>query len=165
MTDISHLKLKNPRGWFAAGVEVQRALTVLSDGAFKLYIYICLYCRRDTGTLPSNSSEIARNLNKSHQSVRSYLSELQSVGICRVQPWRNRYVKGLITITDSYWPYQRSSNLSVQQGQQDYVSEIKKLMAARACIRSPFSMADESLAHDWFQQTVPLEQIKKAILL
>lgn len=165
MTDTDRLKLKNPRGWFAAGVEVQKALTVLSDGAFKLYMYICLHCRHDTGTLSSNPTEIARNLNKAPHSVRSYLSELQSMGICRVQPGRNRYVKGLITITDPYWPYQRSSNTSVQEGQQDYVSEVKKLMAARSCIRSSFSVADESLAQDWFQQTVALEQIEKAILL
>jgi hypothetical protein len=36
------LVLKNPRGWFAAGAEVQKAMTLLSDGAFKLFVYLCL---------------------------------------------------------------------------------------------------------------------------
>ena len=36
------LILKQPTGWFAAGREFAQALTLLSDGAFKLYVYICL---------------------------------------------------------------------------------------------------------------------------
>jgi hypothetical protein len=37
------MKLKHPQGWFAAGREVSRAIEVLSDAAFKLYIYVCLH--------------------------------------------------------------------------------------------------------------------------
>ena len=33
------LTLKHPTGWFAAGREMQQALAILSDGAFKLYHY------------------------------------------------------------------------------------------------------------------------------
>ena len=45
------LALKLPQGRFAAGPEVERALTRLSDGAFKLFLYLCLNARRDTATL------------------------------------------------------------------------------------------------------------------
>src|SRR6266487_537445 len=44
-------KLKNPSGWFAAGRKVSRALVLLSDGAFKLYIHLCLKAGRSTGLL------------------------------------------------------------------------------------------------------------------
>jgi hypothetical protein len=43
------LRLKHPTGWFAAGREVSRALPLLSDGAFKLYIHLCLTAERSTG--------------------------------------------------------------------------------------------------------------------
>jgi len=43
------LRLKHPTGWFAAGREVLRALALLSDGAFKLYIHLCLTAERSTG--------------------------------------------------------------------------------------------------------------------
>jgi hypothetical protein len=46
MNNSSPLRLKNGRNWFAAGVEVQRALELLSDGAFKVFVYICLNAER-----------------------------------------------------------------------------------------------------------------------
>jgi hypothetical protein len=45
------LILKHPTGWFAAGREFAQALTLLSDGAFKLYVYACLRAGRHTGCL------------------------------------------------------------------------------------------------------------------
>ena len=42
-------KLKHPSGWFAAGWEVSRALGLLSDGAFRLFIYLCLNADRLMG--------------------------------------------------------------------------------------------------------------------
>ena len=42
----ARLILKQPTGWFAAGRKVAQALAVLSDGAFKLYIHLCLQADR-----------------------------------------------------------------------------------------------------------------------
>jgi hypothetical protein len=39
------MKLKHSHGWFAAGPEVARALQCLSDGGFRLYLYLCLQAR------------------------------------------------------------------------------------------------------------------------
>jgi hypothetical protein len=39
----SDTKLKTSTGWFAAGAEVQRAATLLSDGAFKPFVWLCLH--------------------------------------------------------------------------------------------------------------------------
>ena|SRR5687767_15372251 len=82
---ISPLTLKNPRGWFAAGAEVEKAMTILSDGAFKLFIYLCLNARRDTGILGISQTELARNVKKGHHTVRLYLREMETAGICRSQ--------------------------------------------------------------------------------
>ena len=67
------LILKNPKGWFAAGAEIEKALTVLSDGAFKLFVYLCLHARRDTGRLETTQTELARSLRKGTASIRSPL--------------------------------------------------------------------------------------------
>jgi hypothetical protein len=47
MSDSS-LTLKHSTGFFAAGREMAEALALLSDGAFKLYAYVCLYADRHT---------------------------------------------------------------------------------------------------------------------
>ena len=43
------LALKHPTGWFAVGREMEQALATLSDGAFKLYAYLCLHAKRMSG--------------------------------------------------------------------------------------------------------------------
>ena len=83
MSDPTPLKLKNPKGWFAAGDEVRKAVTLLTDGAFKVFVYICLYARRNTGTLETSQTELARNIRKSQSSVRNYLRELQDAACAR----------------------------------------------------------------------------------
>ena len=58
----SPLRLKNTRNWFAAGVEVQQALEILTDGAFKVFMHLCLNAERKTG--------ISRNSFSNSPSVR-----------------------------------------------------------------------------------------------
>ena len=59
------MKLKHSNGWFAAGSEVARALQCLSDGGFRLYLYLCLQARRDNGCLTVNHRDLARALHRS----------------------------------------------------------------------------------------------------
>jgi hypothetical protein len=54
------LILKQPTGWFAAGREFAQALTLLSDGAFRLYVYVCLMANRHTGRLSATVEDLAR---------------------------------------------------------------------------------------------------------
>jgi hypothetical protein len=56
--ELYPLLLRKPKGWFAAGAEIEKALTLLSDGAFKLFVYLRLNARRDTGGL----TQLARSL-------------------------------------------------------------------------------------------------------
>ena len=55
----ARLILKQPTGWFAAGREVAQALAVLSDGAFKLYIHLCLQADRHTARAGIELTELA----------------------------------------------------------------------------------------------------------
>jgi hypothetical protein len=160
------MKLKNARNWFAAGVKVQQALETLSDGAFKVFMYICLNAERDTGILHTTQVELARNLKKSHGTIRKYLGEMEQSGICRNSFSNNPVTRGSTQISPHYWPYERETAQSqTDDGADRFIAEIRKMLAERACVRSSFSTADEVLARQWFKAAVPLDQIGQAILL
>ena len=164
MNDPTPLKLKNPKGWFAAGDELRKAVTLLTDGAFKVFVYICLHARRDTGTLETGKRELSKNLRKSQNSVRKYLRELEEIGVCKVRPAQNRHIRGLIEIAPEYWPYDRGSGEPPLEGEAAYVAAVKQLLRARACVRPSFSVADERLAREWFERGIPLDQVEQTIL-
>jgi hypothetical protein len=165
MSDLTSLKLKNPKNWFAAGDEVRKAISLLTDGAFKIFVYICLHARRDTGTLETNQTELARNLHKSQGNIRKNLRELQNAGVCKVQMTQSRHIKGIIEITPQYWPYDRGSDDPPIEEETVYIAAVKKLLSARACVRPSFSVADERLAREWFEREIPLDQIEQTILI
>ncbi len=162
----SPLILKNRKGWFAAGVEVQKAMTMLSDGAFKLFVYLCLHARRDSGLLETSQSDLARAVQKASGTIRSHLREMEAAGICRTQFSHHPLAPGSIQITEEFWPYESTGgDPASQHGSEAFVSEIRKMLQARACVRTSFSVADEILARQWFARGLALESIQQAILL
>jgi hypothetical protein len=100
-------RLKHLTGWFAAGREVSRALPLLSDGAFKLYIHLCLTADRSSGRLQADHADLAKALGKSRRSVVVYLEELRRQGVCKTQPAKNQHGQGQIEICEAFWPYER----------------------------------------------------------
>ena len=64
------LILKQPTGWFAAGREFAQAITLLSDGAFKLYVHACSAANRHTGCLRATVDEMARAMTRAPNSGR-----------------------------------------------------------------------------------------------
>lgn len=164
----SSLRLKNARNWFAAGVEVQQALELLTDGAFKVFMYICLNAERRTGILHTTQVELARTLKKSNGTIRKYLGELESAGVCKNNFSNNPVTRGSVQISPSYWPYEtEEAQIPMDDaGAERFIAEIRKLLGERACVRSSsFSTADEVLARQWFNAAVPLDRIAQAILL
>ena len=162
----SPLRLKNARNFFAAGLEVQQALEILSDGAFKVFLQICLNAERETGILDTTQVELARNLKKSPGTIRKYWGEMERARVCQNHFSNNPVTRGSVQISPAYWPYERERVLSeTDQGADRFIAEIRKMLSARACVRPSFSTADEVLARRWFQAAIPLEQIGQAILL
>ena len=158
------LILKNPKGWFAAGAEIEKALTLLSDGAFKLFVYLCLNARRDTGGLETTQTELARGLRKGTASLRSYLREMETAGVCRSRFSRSPASRGRIEVTEAFWPYRKPESEKPDPAAEAFVGTLKKLLQARPCIQSAFSTADEILARHWFQSGVSLQRIERALL-
>ncbi len=160
------LVLKNPKGWFAAGAEVERAMEVLSDGAFKLFVYLCLNARRDTGVLATTQTELARSLKKGPVAIRGYLREMEAAGICRSRFSHSRLGRGMVEMAEGYWPYQKGEQEMLDDAADAFVSAIKKLLQARACVQTTsLSTADEILARSWFKRGISLERIEQVILL
>jgi DNA-binding MarR family transcriptional regulator len=165
VSDATFLRLKNPKNWFAAGEEMRKATTMLTDGAFKIFVYICLHAHRHTGTLETNQTELARNLHKSQGNIRKNLRELQNAGMCNVHMTQSRHRKGVIEITPEYWPYDRKSSDPPREEETLYIDAVKKLLSARACVGPSFSVADERLARGWFEHGISLEHVEQAILI
>lgn len=159
------LLLKNSKGWFAAGAEIENALTLLSDGAFKLFVYLCLHARRDTAVLETTQTELARGLHKGTASLRSYLREMETAGVCRSHFSRSPASRGRIEVTEAFWPYRKSESEKTDPAAEAFVAALKNLLRPRPCVQTVFSTADEILARHWFQQGISLELIERAILL
>jgi hypothetical protein len=158
-------RLKYPSGWFAAGREVARALALLSDGAFKLYIHLCLNADRRTGRLSAEHGRLATALRKSRRSVVTYLDELRRHGVCSSQAAVNQHLGGQIEICDAFWPYEKARVSPKTDTLAGYIEQARRLLAARRCVGSGFTSADERMAASLFDRNVPIEHIENAVLL
>ena len=165
MTTNQGAKLKHPTGWFAAGQEVVRASGILSDGAFRLYIHLCLSADRSTGRLRARHADLAGALRKSRRSVVTYLEELRTLDVCTIRSAVNQHAVGEIEICDAFWPYERVAPAHATNDEADYTEQVRRLFQSRRCVESPFSPADQKLAAGFFRQQVRLEQIETALLL
>jgi hypothetical protein len=163
----ARLKPECSTGWFAAGTMMSQALSHLSDGAFKLFVYLCLHASRQSGSLSLSQAGLASRLGKSRRSIGLYLAELEQQGCCQIQPRRNQHAPGYLTIADPYWPYQRSPREidSKAEAEPAFVTEIKRLFLALVPGTDSFTTADHRLACRWFIQQVPLDRVEKAFLL
>jgi hypothetical protein len=159
------LILKSSRGWFAAGAEVQKAMDLLSDGAFRLFIYLCLNARRDTGVLEGSLTQLAKNVKRGQHTVRIYLREMESAGICSSRFGHSPLGNGTVEITEEFWPYQRSAEESLADDSIEFIGAIRKMLQDRACVRSSASAADEILAREWSDRGMKLELIEQAIIV
>ena len=62
MTPARRLRLKSPTGWFPAGQEMVAALAMLSDAAFKLYVFLCLNVDRHSARMAWEARDLANLL-------------------------------------------------------------------------------------------------------
>jgi len=157
------LILKQPTGWFAAGREFAQAITILSDGAFKLYVYACLRADRRTGCLRATVDELARAMTREPSTVATNLDELEERTVCCMV--RDEGSTFMLEISDRFWPYQRQKPPGSSGPEAEFVQKVRGLFLAPACVQASFSAADEKLALDLYRQGVSMEQITRAIVL
>ena len=158
-------KLKHPTGWFAAGREVARAMALLSDGAFKLYVHLCLNANRRTGRLRAEHGGLAKACRKSRRSIVTYLEELRRNGVCSIQAAVNQHLGGEIEICDTFWPYEKPRPAAKTDTVADYIEQCRRLLGARRCVGNAFTPADERPAASLFERTVSIEHVEHAVVL
>ena len=93
------LRLKRSTGWFAAGHEVAAVLPLLSDAAFRLYVFLCLNVDR-------HSTRLANLLQRDRQSVTDAL-ELCRREVCLRHPDTDNRIaidRPGREIRDRFWP-------------------------------------------------------------
>ena len=153
------LELKRSSGWFAAGREVQQALVLLSDGAFRLFLWLCLHADRKTGSLRISVAGLAPAVRRTVPEIRNALDELFTHGICYVLN------DDVIEIADSFWPYLRTPSFRANDEVATYVAQLKRCFLMRRCVRSSFTPADEHLAVEIYRARLSIVDAERAILL
>jgi hypothetical protein len=161
------LCLKEPSGWFVAGVSFRQALLTLSDGAFKLFAYLCLEADRRTGRFETGHAELAKAIGKSRRIVGKYIDELEHKKVCVVRPGRNQYARTSFEIRDEYWPYNRTQEVECANSpaRNAYVDAIRHSFVATGCTTRKFSVRDEQFARDLQRRGIPLEIVQDALLM
>ena len=150
------LILKQPTGWFAAGREFAQAITILSDGAFKLYVYACMRAGRQTGCLRATLDELARATTRAPTAVTMNLEELEERAVCRVI--RNGGTQLVLEIRDRFWPYLKQQTPGcAPEPEAEFVQKVRGLFLAPACVQASFSAADEKLTLGMYRRGVSME--------
>lgn len=157
------LRLKRSTGWFAAGHEMATALPILSDAAFKLYVYLCLNVNRHNATMAWEPVELAELLQRDSRSVSNSLEEL-----CRREVCIHHLAADppCVEICDPFWPYEKpSAEESSSIPQNSYVQRVRQMLIGPACVRINFSSADEQLAATLYRRGITLVHIQRVIWL
>jgi hypothetical protein len=160
------LILKQPSGWFAADQGFVEALELLSEGAFKLYVYACLQADRHTGRIVLEHARITRVLRQCPDRIVRHLNELTQCGVFHVDPGSPGGEVALIEIRDRFWPY-RKQPTGIRPGSEQacFIGTVRDLFLAPACVRAVFTVADEAIAAALYDRGVSVEQMRRAVLL
>ena len=159
------MKIKQA-GWFAAGTEVQKALTRLSDGGFRLYFHLSINANRSTGRVLIHYGDLASKLNRSRRSIATHFDELRASSVCHVVSAAvNQHSRTEVEICDEFWPYTKERPAEKPSEWNSYRAAIRSMLSKRACINCAFTATDEQFAAEIFRRGVSLEQIEQAIAL
>ncbi|MBM4448773.1 MAG: hypothetical protein FJ015_06005 [Chloroflexi bacterium] len=157
-----NLRLKERSGWFAAGNSFRKTLPLLSDGAFKMFAYVCLEADRQTGKYQAVQTELAGALGKSRRIIGKYIQELGRKGVCNIRMGKNQHARTRFEVREEYWPYQRTSE---DVSHDAYVEAVRSTFLSLGCTAGKFNAHDARIADQFQQRHIPLQQIQDALLL
>ncbi len=158
------MKIKPGVAWFPVPVRWSTDRAGLSDGAFRLLVYLCLNADRETAQVSFSQTLLARHVGKSRRSLAGYLEELQHRQICIVHMSSNQYAEGTIQIQEAYWPYEANASTALKDPGA-YLEAIQSYVQPRACVRCRFSNLDRQIVQEWFRIGLKLRTIEQAIML
>ena len=159
------LSLKQTTGWFPAGDAFRKAMAILSDGAFRLFAYLCLEADRRTGRFQATHRELALAMGKSKRAMGAYIAELEAREICSVNPGKNQFAHTTFEISDSYWPYRRSDDCPESPEQKTYVESVRTCFLSLGCGSGEFGATDAADARNLQRRGIPLVVVEEAMLI
>ena len=159
------LSLKQTTGWFPAGDAFRKAMAILSDGAFRLFAYLCLEADRRTGRFQATHRELALAMGKSKRAMGAYIAELEAREICSVNSGKNQFAHTTFEISDSYWPYRRSDDCPESPEQKTYVESVRTCFLSLGCGSGEFGAADAADASNLQRRGIPLVVVEEAMLI
>jgi hypothetical protein len=168
MIPAPRMRLKRSTGWFAAGQEMATALPLLSDAAFKLYVFLCLNVNRHSARMVWAPMELANLLQRDRQSVNDALEELCRCEVCMRHPDADGRIaldRLSVEICDRFWPYEKPPVEEFGIDQNRYVQRVRQMLTGTACVRVNFSAADERLAAIFYRRGISLVHLQRAIWL
>jgi hypothetical protein len=138
---------------------------MLSDGAFRLFAYLCLEANRRTGRFQTTHKELALALGKSKRAIGSYAAELEAREICSVNPGKNQFAHTTFEISENYWPYRPFDDCPESPEQNAYVESVRACFLSLGCGSGKFGAAEAANARDLQRRGIPLTSIEEAMLL
>ncbi len=160
------LRLKKSAHWFAAGEGFLKAMQILSDGAFKLFVWICLKADRHSATLRTSRDQLARVLRKPPDDIESCLAEIEAQKVCSIAADNQPRREFLFRIQDEFWPYYNSaSGASADPCATDYVAIVRQVFLDLGCTRGRFGSAEEAQARNLEKRGIPLDLVRDAMMV
>lgn len=158
------LMLKKRTDWFAAGEGFLKAVRLLSDGAFKLFAFVCLKADRHTATFTTRFDHLSVALGKPRHVIGTCLEELKAKRVCTVTAAEVGAGCSL-TIAEEYWPYRGYSNVATAQGSDGYVAAIRQQFLALGCTSGRFGPSEEAQAKNLERRGIPFEIVRDAMIV
>ena len=151
-------------------MEVATALPLLSDAAFKLYIFLCLHVDRHSARMVWEPMELARLLQRDRESVtvalRGTLRPGKSASGTLAAAGRFANDRISVEICDRYWPYEKPPVEEFGIDQDRYVQQVRQMLLAARLRARQLQRAPTS---DWrpicYRRGVTLVHLQRAIWL
>jgi hypothetical protein len=141
-------------------------MNILSDGAFKLFVYVSLQADRSTGGYQTTQTELARVLGKSRRIIGKDIAEVEGQSICAIKAAKNQHARNTFQILDDYWPYVRPGIGDVSPKEEAaYVAALRDSFLATGCTLGTFGTGDVKMARALRRSGVALELVQQALLL
>jgi hypothetical protein len=157
------LRLKQNKGWFPAGESFLNAMSVLSDRAFKLFVFVCLSADRETATYTASYARLAAVLCRSRHAVDTYLNELQDKRVCLVN--HIPYAGITFRVLDAYWPYECNANMVAQTDDGSYVDAVRNLFLGLGCTSGRFGAPEVEQARNLEERGISLHELEDAMIV
>lgn len=156
------LKLKKTTDWFAAGEGFLKAMEILSDGAFKLFVFVCLKADRHTATCHASLVQLAHALRKPCVAIEGSVAELRAKGVCSIS---SSNLECMFRVEDAFWPYYNSGHASTNQCATGYVAAIRELFLSLGCTSGRFGTSEEAQAKKLEKRGLPLDIVRDAMIM